>query len=147
MTFVGRRSRLSPGVRPIAVAFGAASLILVASASGQAQPSRNAPSQAQPSTTAPNQAAAPAITDQKIDATAQAMVQVSSLRQSYNQKIAAAPDSDKPRLASEAGDAMKKAVTDHGLTVAEYNAIVDRAKTDPDLRNKIVQRLPPDAKK
>jgi len=134
MNFAGRRSRLSPGVRPIAAVFGAASLLLAASASGQAQPSGNTPSQA----------AAPAITDQKIDATAQAMVQVSSLRQSYDQKIAAAPDADKPRLANEAGQAMMKAVTDRGLTVAEYNAIVDRARTDPDLRQKLVQHLPPE---
>jgi hypothetical protein len=34
-----------------------------------------------------------------------------------------------------------KAVTDQGLSVDEYDAIIDRAKTDATLRQKLVARL------
>jgi hypothetical protein len=135
MSFAGRPFRTALGQRPIAAAFGAAALLLVAAAPGQAQPTSKTQSQ--------SQTAAP-ITDQKIDAAAKAMAQVSSVRQSYEQKIAGASDADKGKLMNEAGHAMTKAVTDRGLSVAEYNAIVDRAKTDPEIRHKLVAHLPPD---
>lgn len=136
MSFAGYRFRPALGQRPIAAAFGAAALLLVAASPGQAQPTSKTQSQ--------SQTAAPAITDQKIDATAKAMAQVSSVRQSYEKKIASASDADKGKLMNEAGHAMTKAVTDRGLSVAEYNAIVDRAKTDPEIRHKLVAHLPPD---
>ena len=135
MSFAGRPFSTALGQRPIAAAFGAAALLLVAAAPGQAQPTSKTQSQ--------SQTAAP-ITDQKIDAAAKAMAQVSSVRQSYEQKIAGASDADKGKLMNEAGHAMTKAVTDRGLSVAEYNAIVDRAKTDPEIRHKLVAHLPPD---
>lgn len=135
MSFAGRPFRTALGQRPIAAAFGAAALLLLAAAPGQAQPTSKTQSQ--------SQTAAP-ITDQKIDAAAKAMAQVSSVRQSYEQKIAGASDADKGKLMNEAGHAMTKAVTDRGLSVAEYNAIVDRAKTDPEIRHKLVAHLPPD---
>lgn len=135
MSFAGRPFRTALGQRPIAAAFGAAALLLVAAAPGQAQPTSKTQSQ--------SQTAAP-ITDQKIDAAAKAMAQVSSVRQSYEQKIAGASDADKGKLMNEAGHAMTKAVTDRGLSVAEYNAIVDRAKSDPEIRHKLVAHLPPD---
>jgi hypothetical protein len=136
MSISGRRFRTALGQRPIATAFGAAALLLVAAAPGQAQPTSKTQTQ--------SQTAAPAISDQKIDAAAKAMAQVSSVRQSYEQKIAGASDADKGKLMNEAGHAMTKAVTDRGLSVAEYNAIVDRAKSDPEIRHKLVAHLPPD---
>ncbi len=135
MSFAGRPFRTALGQRPIAAAFGAAAQLLLAAAPGLAQPTSKTQSQ--------SQTAAP-ITDQKIDAAAKAMAQVSSVRQSYEQKIAGASDADKGKLMNEAGHAMTKAVTDRGLSVAEYNAIVDRAKTDPEIRLKLVAHLPPD---
>ena len=137
MSFAGRPFRTALGQRPIAAVFGAAALLLVAAAPGQAQPTSKTQSQSQSQTAAP-------ITDQKIDAAAKAMAQVSSVRQSYEQKIAGASDADKGKLMDEAGHAMTKAVTDRGLSVAEYNAIVDRAKSDPEIRHKLVAHLPPD---
>jgi hypothetical protein len=67
---------------------------------------------------------------------------VTSIRQSYEPKIAAAGPSDKQRMTDEANSAMKKAVTDHGLTVDEYNSIIRTAQNDPGVRQKLSQRIP-----
>jgi Domain of unknown function (DUF4168) len=57
----------------------------------------------------------------------------------------AAP-SDKERIANEAMDALTKAVTDQGLSVEEYGSILEVAQNDPDIREKIRQRIRPSAK-
>jgi hypothetical protein len=82
------------------------------------------------------------ISEQKLDATAAAVERVASLKQDYQQRIATAPPGDKERIAEEAISALSKAVTDQGLTVAEYTSILEVARIDPDLREKIRQRLP-----
>jgi predicted ATPase with chaperone activity len=90
----------------------------------------------------PSQAAtSAAISDQKLDAAAAAMKQVTDLQRDYRQKIDAAAPSDKQRLASEGNAALKKAVTDHGLSVDEYNQILTVAQNDPTVRAKLMQRL------
>lgn len=43
---------------------------------------------------------------------------------------------------SEANEAITKAVTDQGLSVEEYGRIIQVAVNDPDLRRKILERLP-----
>ena len=75
-------------------------------------------------TPAPPQAQSPSptISDEKLNAAAAAIRQVTSIRQSYEPKIAGAAPSDKQRMTDEANTAMKKAVTDQGLTVDEYNS-------------------------
>ncbi|HWI29720.1 MAG TPA: DUF4168 domain-containing protein [Stellaceae bacterium] len=93
----------------------------------------------QPQQSAP---AAP-ISDQKLDAAAAAMQQVTTVRRTYQQKIDAASPSDKPRVASEGNAALKKAVTDHGLSIDEYNSILTVAQNDPAIRAKLMQRLKP----
>src|SRR6516225_11966997 len=50
--------------------------------------------------------------DQKLDAVATAIERVASLKQDYQQRIAAAAPSDKERIANEAINALAKAVTD-----------------------------------
>jgi hypothetical protein len=50
----------------------------------------------------------PNISDQKLDAAAAAIEQVASLKQDYQQRIAAAAPSDKERIANEAMDALTK---------------------------------------
>ena len=72
-----------------------------------------------------------------------ALQRVASLQQSYQQQIASAAASDKQRLADEAHTALVKAVTDQGLTVEEYTAILQAAKTDPKVRDRIMKNLPP----
>jgi hypothetical protein len=48
---------------------------------------------------------------------------------------------EQDKIASEASAAMKKAVTDQGLSVDEYNSIVRLAQNDPSVRAQIEQRL------
>ena len=76
-------------------------------------------------------------------AAAKAIRQVRVVKQAYAPKLATAPSSDRARVAGEAHDALVKAVTDQGLSVDEYNAILNRAQTDPTLRQKLVERLTP----
>ena len=90
---------------------------------------------------APNQSATPNISDQKLDAAAAAIDRLASVKQNYQQQIAAAPPSDKDRLAGDASNAMKKAVTEQGLSVEEYSSILRVAQNDPGVRERLLQRL------
>jgi len=83
------------------------------------------------------------IPDQKLDAAAAAMGRVASLKQDYQQRITAAPPADQKRLVDEAVNAMAKAVTDQGLSVEEYDSILEVAQNDPGVREKIRQRIRP----
>jgi len=86
------------------------------------------------------------IPDQKLDAAAAAIEQVANLKQDYQQRIAAAAPSDKERILNEAVNALAKAVTDQGLSVEEYDSILQVAQNDPDVREKIRERMRPSAK-
>ena len=82
------------------------------------------------------------IPDQKLDAAAAAIGRVAILKQDDQQRIAAAAPADKERVLNEAVGALKKkAVTDQGLSVEEYNSILEVAQNDPDVREKIRQRI------
>ena len=70
------------------------------------------------------------------------MGRVASLKQDYQQRIAAAPPADKKQLL-EAVNALAKAVTDQGLSVEEYDSILEVAQNDPGVREKIRQRIRP----
>jgi Domain of unknown function (DUF4168) len=89
---------------------------------------------------------APNLSDQKLDAAAAAVQRVASLKQDYQQRIAVAPPSDKERIAEEAINALAKAVTDQGLSVEEYTSILEVAQANPDVREKIRQRIRPSDK-
>ena len=86
------------------------------------------------------------IPEQKLDAAAAAMQQVASLRKQYQQRIEEAPTADKERIAGEGSNALVKAVTDQGLSVDEYSTILQVAQNDAAIRDKLLQRLRPDAK-
>jgi hypothetical protein len=103
---------------------------------GQAQAQAPAPGRSEP---------APSISDQKLDAAAAALERLTSVHQDYQQRIAAAAPSDRERIAAEGSDALKKAVTDQGLSVEEYSSIVDVAKRDPETRRKLLARMRPQA--
>ena len=123
-------------MRPIAAALLiAAGLLFVPAANAQVQ---------SPSPGLSDQS--PNIPDQKLDAAAAAIERVASLKQDYQQRIATAAPSDKPeRIANEAINALAKAVTDQGLSVEEYDSILEVAQNDPDVREKIRQRIRPSA--
>jgi len=114
-----------------AAALSVAGLLLLPAANAQMNPPQARPQAQSPS---------PAISDAKLNAAAAAIKQVSSIQQSYQRKIEAAP-SDKQRLTIEANDAMAKAVTDQGLSVDEYNSIISTAQNDPAVREKLSQRM------
>ena len=133
------RTRL---LRPFAaVALTAGALLLVPAAEAQMNPPQARP-QAQSPQSPSLQTPSPSISDEKLNAAAVAIGQVATIRQSYESKIAAAPPSDKQRLAAEANDALLDAVTDQGLSVGEYNSIIRTAQNDPMFREKLTQRIP-----
>ena len=88
----------------------------------------------------------PNISDQKLDAVATAIERVASLKQDYRQRIAAAAPSDKERIAFEAINALANAVTGQGLSLKEYDSILEVAQNDPEVREKIGQRIRRSAK-
>ncbi|MDE2227828.1 MAG: DUF4168 domain-containing protein [Alphaproteobacteria bacterium] len=125
---------------PLAAALAAVWLLSPIAAGAQTQTSPPAaPSAAMPA--APGQGAK--VSDQKITQAAAAMSKVMTLRQSYQQRLAQATPGDRGRIAQEGQAAMKQAVTDQGLSVPEYNSILQTAQNDPAVRQKLLSRLQP----
>src|SRR6266576_6799041 len=108
-------------MRPTAAALLiAAGLLFVPAANAQVQ--SPSPGLSDPS---------PNIPDQKLDAAAAAIERVASLKQDYQQRIAAAGPSDKERIANEAINALAKAITDQGLSVDAYASNHKVSRRDP----------------
>jgi len=115
------------------LAAAALMVALCVPADAQNQPVLPAPEQSTP---------APDLSDQKLDATAAALVQVSSLLRDYQERLQQATQpADKQRIAEEGNSALKKAVEAQGLTIEEYNSIIVVAQNDQEVRNKILQRM------
>jgi vacuolar-type H+-ATPase subunit H len=87
-------------------------------------------------------ASTPEMLDQKLSAVAAAVKRVAGLQKDYQQRIAEAP-AEKERIIAEANTEFTKAVTDQGLSVEEYDSILDAARDDPEIRKKILQRMSP----
>jgi len=121
----------------VAAALGVAGLLLLPAANAQMNPPQARPQAQSPQAQSPS----PTISDEKLNAAAAAIGQVTSIRQSYEQKIAKAPPSDKQRITDEANGALEKAVTDQGLSVDEYNTIIRTAQNDPAVRQKLTERI------
>jgi predicted ATPase with chaperone activity len=135
------RMRLSQALA--AAALGAAAIFLLPAANAQMTPPQTRPQTQSPQAQSPQaQSPSPTISDEKLNAAAAAIGQVTSIRENYERKISEAPPSDKQRLAEEANDALQKAVTDQGLSVDEYNRIIRTAQNDPAVRQKLTQRIP-----
>ncbi|ARQ01325.1 DUF4168 domain-containing protein [Pseudorhodoplanes sinuspersici] len=115
---------------------GLAGSLIVGPANAQSAPA------AKPQTTSPSAIAPSDLSDQKIDAVATALENVTKVDQEYSQQIAKAPEADKQRIVEEANNVMVKAVTDQGLSVEEYSKIIEVASNDAGLRQKILQRIP-----
>jgi Domain of unknown function (DUF4168) len=87
------------------------------------------------------------LSDQKLSAAAAALERVVSLQQDYRQRIAEADaPAEKERIVAEANSKLEKAVTEQGLSVDEYSSIVDAAREDPEIRDKILRRIRPSDK-
>jgi hypothetical protein len=114
-------------------------LLFVPAANAQAQQTAPATSTA-PKAESPSTPSAD-ISDQKLDAAAKAVKGISVLQNSYEQKLAKAPQSDKGRIADEADSAMAKVVADQGLSVEEYTNILQVAQNNPTVHQKLLDRL------
>jgi hypothetical protein len=90
----------------------------------------------------PPAAAAPDISDQKISAAAAAIPKVENIRQNYEEQLAQAPETDRDRLTNQAKDEMTRAITDEGLSIPEYNSIIQAAAHDPQIRSRIMEHMP-----
>jgi hypothetical protein len=88
----------------------------------------------------------PSISEQKLDAVAKALQQVSDIKDDYQQRIDGSPPADRKRLADEANSALTQAISNQGLSVEEYSSILVMAQNDPTVREKILQRIQPPAK-
>jgi hypothetical protein len=87
---------------------------------------------------------APSVSNRKLDATAAALELVAAIQQTYLQRVArAVSPSDRERIIAEARDARTKVVNDQGLSVEEYNSIIEIAHNDPEVRGKVLQRIKP----
>ena len=87
------------------------------------------------------------LSDQKLTAVATALERVASLRNDYRQRIAEAEaPAEKDRIVAEANKELTKAVTDQGLSVDEYTSILDAARDNPDVRDKLFQHIRPSDK-
>lgn len=83
------------------------------------------------------------ISNHKLDETAAAIQRVMHVRRIYRKRLAKASAANRKRIRDQGSRAVKKAVTDQGLSVAEYNSIVRRAQRDHVLRQKLLSRLKP----
>jgi hypothetical protein len=87
------------------------------------------------------------LSDQKLSAVAAALQRVASLQKDYRQRIAEAEaPAEKERIVAEAHNEFTKAVTEQGLSVEEYASILDMAQDDPEIRDKLLQRIRPSDK-
>jgi hypothetical protein len=101
-----------------------------------------------PAAAAPNGAESnAAIPSETLDRVAQAMMDVTNIKQQYAQKMNGASPPDRERIADEATSAIMKAVTDKGLSVDQYSAVLQVAQNDPKVRQELLQRIVPPAQR
>jgi SAM-dependent MidA family methyltransferase len=135
MYFIKRCSVSRPALAVMA-GFLSATCLVAPPAPAQKQ-NQNAPEAAAPERQSPS----PTISNEKLDAAAAAVTRVASVKQNYQQQLTAAPPADRDRISGEANNAIQKAVTDQGLSVDEYNSIMEAAQNNPTLRQQLVQRI------
>src|SRR5262245_55211918 len=129
--------RDAPSTRLSILVFATSWLALAPTANAQNQSGPSGPLPATPDPSNPSAS----IPDNKLDAVAAAINSVTMVKEDYGRRIAQAPDGEKSRLGDEGEQALTKAVTDQGLSVAEYSEILQVAQNNPAVRQKILQRL------
>jgi hypothetical protein len=116
----------------------AAALLVFAPAAGAQTQQSQSPQLQSPAPGASDHAS---ITDQKLDQVAAAVKNVADLKTKYRQRLANAAPAEQSQIANEAQNAITKAVTDQGLSVEDYQSVLEVAQADPDLRAKIIERI------
>jgi hypothetical protein len=82
------------------------------------------------------------VTEEQIERFAEAYTEVSQLRDEYTQQIIQAEDPDRAtELQQEANERMIEAVEEKGLSVGEYNMIAEAMDRDPELQERVLQKL------
>ena len=118
---------MQSSTRLFALVFASSWLALAPTVNAQTQSEPSRPLPTTPGLSNPSAS----IPDNKLDAAAAAVKSVSMVKDDYEQRIAQASESEKLRLADEGKQALTKAVTDQGLSVEEYTAILQVAQNDP----------------
>ena len=86
-----------------------------------------------------NKATQTDITDDTVQKVGMALGQVTQIREEYTKRLALVEtDDEKEAVASEAQDVMIQAVSDQGLSVGQFNAVVSAAEDDPDLGQRVL---------
>jgi glucose/arabinose dehydrogenase len=99
--------------------------------------------QAQPPAPQPGPAPGAAeVSDEQLERFADAYTEVAQLRDEYTQQIIQAEDPDRAtELQQEANERMIEAVEEKGLSVGEYNMIAEAMDRDPELQERVLQKL------
>ena len=86
-----------------------------------------------------NKATQTEITDDTVQKVGMALGQVTQIREEYTKRLALVEtDDEKEAVASEAQDVMIQAVSDQGLSVGQFNAVVSAAEEDADLGQRVL---------
>lgn len=120
-----------PGLAALAFGFGAA--LGTANAQDAAPEPAPEPQMEMPAGTAPD------LSDEKLKSFAVAFLEVSRINQTYQPQLQAADSpEDEQRLRQQAGADMIQAVdSSQGISVEEYNMIIQAAQVDPELAQRI----------
>lgn len=86
---------------------------------------------------------APAVTDEKLESFVVAFNEVEQVKQDYTQQLQAAESPEEQKqIQNEAGQRMLQAVEDtDGISIDEYNQILQTAQADPDLAQKLTDAI------
>lgn len=123
---------LLSGLSALALGLGASLTLAAAQDAAPQTPAQAPAAQGQP---AQGQQA----DDAKLKSFAVAFIEVAKVTQTYQPQIAAAgTPQDQQRLRDEAGEKMVEAVNEaEGITLDEYNSIIQQAQADPELARRI----------
>ena len=128
----------------MAAALLATAMLAAPAVQAQQQKPPSQTQQQRPSSPAPSGDAsksAPALSDEKLDAAAIAITKVNSLSKDYKQKFDNAKPEEREKIVDEADAALEQAVKQSGLSVEEYNQIIDVALNDPTTQSRLLQRM------
>jgi hypothetical protein len=122
---------LDSKIGAIAVAFLGTVAIVPVAAQQPPQPESNATSGTTPNATVP---------DETVARTGAALKLVTEIKKVYTPKVEAAPTPDeRARLSNQATDAARKAISDQGLTIDQYNNVMELAQADPAMRERLIK--------
>ncbi len=79
------------------------------------------------------------VPDQTITQVGKAVSEVLKVRQSLEENMATArTDGERQNLTEQAETAAARAISEQGLTVAEYNEVITAAQSDPELEERVL---------